>query len=212
MWAISASPILFTSPIMNCSAAPAPPAPSCNVTLKAQHSTTACTLGKSYGCWAENQTMWTSGGCRGEFTCDGTDVVCDVDGNGVHSCPCGPAANVTCVPWISDVQREVLFNAEVIAVNQDVTPQGRPLVDGNLAVWARHLSDGSVAVALYNENDATASLSVSFAALGWPSGTTATARDLWAHADLGSFTDNYPATGGVSVAPHETHVVRLTPK
>lgn len=28
---------------------------------------------------------------------------------------------------------------------------GRPIKDGDLTVWARHLSDQSVAVALYNE-------------------------------------------------------------
>jgi hypothetical protein len=36
--------------------------------------------------------VWGNGpdqGCRGVFTCDGvTDVVCDIDGDGIHSCPC----------------------------------------------------------------------------------------------------------------------------
>jgi alpha-galactosidase len=145
MWAISASPLIFTSPVMNCSAN--------------------------------------------------------------ASAPTG----VTCVPWISDVQREILFNDEVIAINQDVTPQGRPVADGDLTVWARKLSDGSAAVALYNQEDTPAVLSVAFASLGWPSGTSAAVRDLWAHADLGSFTDRYPASGGVTVPPHGTHVVRITP-
>ena len=36
MWAISASPLLFTSPIMNCTANNPPPAPSCSVALKTQ--------------------------------------------------------------------------------------------------------------------------------------------------------------------------------
>ena len=174
-----------------------------------QHSNAACTLGSSFGCWAANQTMWTSNGCRGDFTCDGRDVVCDVNSTGTHACAC-VGANVTCVPWISDVQREILFNDEVIAINQDVTPQGRPVVDGDLTVWARMLSDGSAAVALYNAKDTPASLSVAFSSLGWAAGTSGTVRDLWAHADLGAFTDRYPTTGGVAVAPHETHVVRIT--
>lgn len=144
MWAISASPLIFTSPIMNC-------------------------------------TSNATGG-------------------------------VACVPWISDVQREILFNDEVIAINQDVTPQGRPVADGDLSVWARALSDGSAAVSLYNQDDAPAKLAVSFASLGWPAGTTAAVRDLWAHEDMGSFTDRYPAAGTfVTVPPHGTHVVRITP-
>jgi alpha-galactosidase len=91
-----------------------------------------------------------------------------------------------------------------------VTPQGRPITDGDLTVWSRSLSDGSVAVAFYNELDTPASISVDFVALGWDATTSAKVRDLWAHADLGVATGRYPATGGVAVAPHETHVVRLT--
>lgn len=147
MWAISASPILFTSPIMNCTASPA------------------------------NKSA------------------------------------ITCVPWISDVQREILFNTEVLAINQDVTPQGRPIKDGDLSLWARMLSDGSAAVAFYNQGDRAATLGpVSFSSLGWPAGTTASVRDLWAHSDLGSFTDSYPSGGGASVQPHATLLVRITPK
>lgn len=216
MWAISASPLMFTSPIMNCTPN-APPVSQCTVKLVAQHSVAPCTLGTSYGCWDSNSTMWTDNGCRGEFTCNGQDTVCDVDGDGIHSCPCAGgydpvSPNVTCTPYLSPVQQEILFNTEVIAINQDVTPQGRPLPghEVDLQVWARQLSDGTVAVAFYNQEDAPATISVSFAALGWSSSTSATARDLWAHADLGSFTGSYPATGGVTVQPHEVHVVRLT--
>ena len=73
------------------------------------------------------------------------------------------------------------------------------------------LSDGSAAVALYNENDAPMELFVSFADLGWAAGTSAAARDLWAHADLGTFTDRYPAAGNTrTVAPHESVMLRLT--
>jgi hypothetical protein len=79
----------------------------------------------------------------------------------------------SCTPYLSPLQKEILlnsevglsffhsiqsrqcipFSAQVIAINQDVTPQGRPIVDGDLTVWARMLSDGSVAVALYNQED-----------------------------------------------------------
>jgi alpha-galactosidase len=95
-------------------------------------------------------------------------------------------------------------------VNQDVTPQGTPVTLGDLTVWARMLSDGSAAVALYNQEDAPATLAVTFASLGWPAGTSAAVRDLWAHSDAGVFTDRYPTTGGITVAPHETHLVRIT--
>ena len=125
MWAISASPLQFTATIMNCSAAPAPPAPACDLRLLQQNSAAACTAGKSFGCGAENNTVWTDLGCRGVFSCNGANVTCDVDGDGRHECACGVPGPAVCVPWISDLQREILLNQEIIAINQDVTPQGR---------------------------------------------------------------------------------------
>ena len=46
------------------------------------------------------------------------------------------------------MQKRVLLNTEVIAINQDVTPQGFPAVPGDYTVWSRNLSDGSVRRAL----------------------------------------------------------------
>ncbi len=212
MWAISASPLQWTAPIMNCTAPPTPPAPVCNLTLVQQLSIDPCTYGTSFGCLPDNNTIWTDNGCRGVFSCAGQNVTCSIDGNGQHVCPCpsGNSANVTCTPWISDLQRAILLNQEVLSVNQDVTPQGRPVNGADLSVWARMLSDGSAAVALVNLNDSEAQLSVSFSSLGWTAGTTAKVRDLWAHQDLGTFTGSYPSSGGVSVAPHQTVLVRIT--
>jgi alpha-galactosidase len=206
MWAISASPLRFTAPLMNCSAAPLP---TCSATLLQQLSISECTYGTSFGCSADNTSVWTDNGCRGVFSCNGGNVTCDVNGTGQHECGC-PNVTVACTPWISDLQREILLNTDVIAINQDVTPQGTPVVPGDLTVWARMLSDGSAAVALYNQEDAPAQIAFKFSSVGWPAGTTAHVRDLWAHADLGTFTDAYPQTGAVTVAPHETQVFRVT--
>ena len=98
-------------------------------------------------------------------------------------------------------------------MNQQATPQGRPVKDGDLTVWARHMDDGkSVAVALYNEEDAAIEVSVDFATLGggWSATTSATVRDLWEFKDLGTFTGTYPKSGKVSVAPHEAIVLKMT--
>ena len=214
MWAISASPLVVTTPIMNCSGPAAQPVAKCSVALTKQHSESACVLGDSFGC-DDNvaaASMWTDKGCRGEFSCDGVQsVTCDVDGDGRHACACAPATPVKCKGWISELQKDILLNPEVLAVNQDVTPQGRPSKDGQMGVWARKLSDGSVAVALYNEEDAAQSLAVSFADLGWSEGQKATVRDLWARKDEGSFTGRYPASGGVQVEPHAAKLVRISP-
>ena len=98
---------------------------------------------------------------------------------------------------------------QAIAINQDSTPQGFPVVHGDLSVWARNLSDGSVAVALYNEGDAARSIGVpAFAALGWPATQKARVRDVWAHTDNGTAVAELP---NVTVRAHATVVVRLTP-
>ena len=112
------------------------------------------------------------------------------------------------VGYLNPIQKMVLLNTEVIAINQDSTPQGFPVTPGDSTVWARNLSDGSVAVALYNEDDSAKPIGITtFAHLGWPSNAKATVRDLWAH------TDNGTATGAfenVTVRPHATVVLRLT--
>eukprot|EP00051_Salpingoeca_urceolata_P027329 m.481035 g.481035 ORF g.481035 m.481035 type:complete len:650 (-) comp22029_c0_seq1:150-2099(-) len=200
MWAISASPLVVTTPIMNCSVKPAPSG-TCNVSLAQQTSHASCKLGQSYGCFA-NGSMWTNDGCRGSFECNGYPVDCDVDGDGQHLCGCGP---VECVATITDLQKQILFNKEVIAINQDVTPQGRPIKDGDLTVWARHLSDKSVAVALYNEDDTATQIGFSLADIGL---TKASVRDLWAHTDNGTVTGTFPPT---TVQPHQAVMLRLTP-
>merc|ERR1712146_582354 len=146
-------------------------------------------------------------GCRGEFMCNGIPTSCNVMGDGTHDCFCGKPGPAKCVPWISDLQKEILFNDDVIAINQDVTPQGRPVKDGDLTVWTRNLSDGSVAVALYNEEDAGQTIGFDAETIGWPAGTAFTARDLWQHKDLGKFSNGiFPAK---NVQPHETVALRV---
>lgn len=210
MWAISASPLQFTSPIMNCSG-PAAPAGGCSATVVTQYSHEPCTNGVTFGCAADGVTMWTANGCRADFTCNNFDVVANTTGGANTSFACYDNSQVTCTGWITDLQKQILLNTEVIAINQDVTPQGTP-VNGaaDLTVWARMLSDGSAAVALYNQEDTIQTISVQFSSLGWTTGTTAAARDLWTHEDLGLFTDRYPSSGGVAVPAHGTHLIRLT--
>lgn len=213
MWAISASPLVVTTPIMNCTQSIPPASGSdCNVTLVQRHSTAKCVAGESFGCTggknASEAYMWTTNGCRGDFKCDGKPVTCNVDGDGTHNCPCsGDLPKVKCVPMLNEVQRTILLNEEVIAINQDVTPQGRPVVDGDLTVWARNLTDGSVALALYNENDEPASIGVDFPRLGWTASTRATVRDLWAHSDNGTVVGSIR---NMTVRPHAVILVRLT--
>ena len=98
----------------------------------------------------------------------------------------------------------ILTNAEVIAVDQDPAgEQGIP-VAGSAAgqIWCKPLGVGFAlkAVALLNTNSFPTNLTANWTDLGLQPGS-ASVRDLWAHADLGvftnSFTTNVPAHGVV---------------
>jgi hypothetical protein len=74
-------------------------------------------------------------------------------------------------------------------------------------VWARNLTSGDIAVALYNEEDTAAPIGFTLASLGWPSGTPAVVRDLWAHTNNGTITVSF---GPMIVEPHQTILLRLS--
>jgi alpha-galactosidase len=104
----------------------------------------------------------------------------------------------------------ILTNAEVVAVDQDPLGMQGTLVatpQTGLQVWSKPLSGGNVrAVALLNRNATAASITVTFAQIGLPN-AQASVRDLWQHADLGSFNGSYTA----SVIPsHGVVMVRVT--
>ncbi|EDQ85648.1 uncharacterized protein MONBRDRAFT_29066 [Monosiga brevicollis MX1] len=203
MWAISASPLVVTTRIKSCTAQPVPSGTTCSIQLLEQISNAACHLNASFGCLS-NGSMWTSDGCRGSFSCYHNNVTCNVDGDGTHVCSCQPQV---CKPALTDLQREILFNDEVIAINQDVTPQGKTVHAGDDTVWSRKLSDNSVAVALYNSDDNDKSIGFQLKDIGFDSGVKVAVRDLWAHSDNGTITDAFDP---VTVLPHQTIVLRLT--
>ncbi len=109
---------------------------------------------------------------------------------------------------MSAATRAILGNAEVIAVDQDSLGAQGILVwtDGpELQVWAKPLRDGSRAVALLNRSAAPAKITAYFSRTGLH-GDSVRVRDLWAHADLGSFARSYAAT----VAPHAVQMLRFS--
>ena len=92
--------------------------------------------------------------------------------------------DATTGPWTL----ALLTNEEVLAVNQDAlgTHAKRIAQQGTTEVWARDLSGGRKAVALFNRGTQDATIAVSFAQLG-VSGTP-TVRDLWNRADVTGMT------------------------
>jgi alpha-galactosidase len=105
---------------------------------------------------------------------------------------------------------EILTNKEAIAVDQDsLGVQGAKVAGaGGLEVWAKPLADRSQALVLLNRTAAPAEVTVVWARLGWPAGTTAKVRDLWAHKDRGAFKDEFAAT----VPSHGVVMIKATPE
>merc|ERR1712032_208791 len=118
-----------------------------------------------------------------------------------------------CVPSMTSLQKEILFNKDVIAINQDITPAGRLLSNATTPyVYGRNLTGGDVAIALYNPSDTSSTGSLDFSLLGWPKGTSASVRDLWKQAEAGRSVDRFPVEGSFTVEAHATMVLRLTPE
>ncbi|HUA39577.1 MAG TPA: NPCBM/NEW2 domain-containing protein [Candidatus Sulfopaludibacter sp.] len=87
-----------------------------------------------------------------------------------------------------------LTNAEAIAVDQDAAGEQGIQVAGTALrqVWCKPLGTdfNTKAVALFNLTSAATSMTVNWTNLGMMAGP-ATVRDLWAHADLGVFTNGF---------------------
>ena len=97
---------------------------------------------------------------------------------------------------MSQATKDVLMNAEVIAIDQDALgKQGKKAhADGDLEVWAKPLKEkGSVAVVLFNRGGSEVEITAKWNDVGLRAGK-AKVRDLWAHADRGVFTDSFKAT------------------
>ena len=107
----------------------------CSVTLTKKYSESSCDFGKSFGC-TEDDHMWTSSGCRGDFTCNGIETKCDVMGSGKHVCECAaPPAHVWVRPLKGGGAAVVLHNpneqAAAITVKFSDVPK-RSWGDGTL--------------------------------------------------------------------------------
>lgn len=76
-----------------------------------------------------------------------------------------------------------------------------------IEVWAGDLSGGDIAVVLLNRSSQTQQITATFRDIGYTSFSSATARDLWAHQDLGIQKDGISA----SVDSHDVVALRLTP-
>lgn len=107
---------------------------------------------------------------------------------------------------MSTATQTILKNPRLIAIDQDTLGLQATQVtnDGTRRVLAKRLSNGDVAVALFNQGGSTTTVSTSAAAIG-KSGSTFTLQDAWSGATTSS-------TGAISasVPAHGTVVYRVS--
>jgi len=221
MWAIFASPLIVTTPLVNCSSTdqiagnytPGTCKPSITALQKEilfnkeiiainQDVTPAGTRvfpkvqfgaeqPSSQACHI-NEKVSTSSCDEGDSFGCGTDGTMWVAKGCRGFFTCHGVTGVQCPPKMSGPR--------------NITCKCEPPKSVGMQVYARVLTGGDVAVALYNEDEVEEEAGFDFELLGWPTGTKASVRDLWLHKDLGEFTDAFPK---VKVEPHSTMVLRL---
>lgn len=106
---------------------------------------------------------------------------------------------------MSKATAEILMNKEVIAIDQDSLGKQAKRVakEGDLEVWARPLADGGEAVGLFNRGAGSAKVTARNSDLKVDGSYKI--RDLWAHADRGTFKEEYSA----EVPSHGVVLIRL---
>ncbi|HVW85127.1 MAG TPA: glycoside hydrolase family 27 protein [Bryobacteraceae bacterium] len=102
--------------------------------------------------------------------------------------------------------KDILLNREVIAIDQDrAGHQGhRASQTGDTEVWVKPLSDGGIAVAMFNRGASEAQMKAAWADLGVRRAKKV--RDQWAHKDLTGATEGYAA----AVPPHGVVMLRVS--
>lgn len=113
-----------------------------------------------------------------------------------------PLAMTNDLRKVSEDDRRILLNPEIIAINQDVLGKAaeRKVMNENYQIFVRPLADGSHAVALLNTSEKPLTLTADFASLGFAGKYTV--RDVWQHKDVASNASKWKGR----VMPHETRV------
>jgi alpha-galactosidase len=107
---------------------------------------------------------------------------------------------------MSSATQAILKNANLIAINQDslALQASQVSFDGTRRILAKKLSNGDVAVALFNQSNSTTTISTSASAIG-KSGSSFTLTDAWTGA-----TSSSSGSISASVPGHGTVVYRVS--
>lgn len=106
---------------------------------------------------------------------------------------------------LDDFTYGLLSNPEVIALNQDILGKqaSRVINDENIQVWSKPLSDGSIAVGIFNLGESPVDYQLSLASLQL-SGKHAL-RDIWKQEEMGNIETSF----SISVNRHGVKLFRI---
>ncbi len=109
---------------------------------------------------------------------------------------------------LDDFTLSLLTNDEVLAIDQDALGKSATRVNGkgDLAVYAKTLEDGSMAVGLFNLGPNEATVTARWEDLKLDKGQQMVVRDLWRQKEQGKFAGTFEA----KVASHGVVLVKLT--
>lgn len=111
---------------------------------------------------------------------------------------------------MSDATKATLTNPDVIAINQDIECRGPYVVPGHdpavLFSLVKPMSDGSLAIGMFNLGDRKAQVNLPFWDMGIPAaaGVGLEITDCWTHENEGRFTERYAA----DIEPHDCRLLR----
>jgi len=103
--------------------------------------------------------------------------------------------------------KNILFNTEAIAINQDILGQqaSRIVTGSNYSIYAKDMADGSKAVGLLNLGTQTMNITVNWTDLFITGNHTV--RDVWKKQDVGNSSTGFTT----SVSSHQTVLLRIRP-
>ncbi len=107
---------------------------------------------------------------------------------------------------LDDFTLNLLTNDEVLAVDQDALgKQALPVIkDGDIQVYKKELSDGNLAVGIFNLGRETKTYTLNLLKIG--AGKQNKIRDLWKQQDLGIFSSNFKTT----IPEHGVTLVKIS--
>lgn len=122
-----------------------------------------------------------------------------------------PLLVATDIRNMTTIMKTVLLNKEMIGISQDKMGKVASRVGfasdcaekNSCQVWGRPLSDGSHAVALYNNGSSRSDITLEFSMIGLKD--TCLVRDVWMGKDMGKFTGSYKT----SVESHGVSVLKV---